>query len=179
MQALQAVKIILQMPGILSGKFLMFDGMEMTFKKLKLRLKNPGCAICGTNPSIHTLIDYEEFCGAKANDKNPNLKILNADERINVFEFNEISKLSSKPYLIVDVRSNQEFEMCHLKNSINIPFTKIRSGSSLKTEMATLKKKMVTLKKEMATLKKEMDKAGPEMFESKKLFLTFQLHFNL
>ncbi|XP_016839633.1 adenylyltransferase and sulfurtransferase MOCS3 [Nasonia vitripennis] len=145
MQALQAVKIILNMPGILSGRLLMFDGMETTFRNLKLRQKNLECAVCGTNPTIHKLIDYEEFCGAKANDKNPNLKILNANERITVNEYKELSKISSKPYLLVDVRSQEEFEMCSLEDSINIPFTKIRSENSL------------------ATIKKELDKAGSEV----------------
>ncbi|XP_058790258.1 adenylyltransferase and sulfurtransferase MOCS3-like [Phymastichus coffea] len=131
LQALQAIKIILGMPGILAGKLLIFDGIDTIFRNLKLRSNNPDCAVCGSNPKIRSLIDYEEFCGAKANDKNPDLKILNTDERISINEYHELIKLSSKPYLLIDVRSNQEFQMCHLKDSINIPFTTISGKNGI------------------------------------------------
>ena len=126
----------------------MFDGMDMTFRNLKLRPKSPDCAVCGHNSTIHELIDYEEFCGAKANDKNPNLKILSSNERISVNEYDKLSKLPSKPYLLIDVRSNQEFEMCHLKDSINVPFTSIESKNSLDN---------------LNILKKELDKTGVDV----------------
>lgn len=139
LQALQAIKIILNLPSCLSGKLLMFDGLDTSFRNLKLRSKNPDCAVCGVNPTIHALIDYEEFCGAKANDKNPNLKVLNNDDRISVNDYHEFSKLSSEPHLLIDVRSEQEFQMCRLKGSINIPFTRISGKNGvdiLKKEIA-------------------------------------------
>lgn len=152
MQALQAIKIILELPGILSGQLLMFDGMDTTFRNFKLRSKNSDCAVCGHKPTIHTLIDYEEFCGAKANDKNPNLQILDASERITVNEYYNLSKLPAKPYLLVDVRSNEEFEMCHLSDSVNIPFSAISSQNN---------------KSSLDNLKKEIDKAGPDLSNGK------------
>lgn len=149
MQALQAIKIILQSPGILSGRLLMFDGVDMIFRNLKLRMKNPDCAVCGNNPSIKSLIDYEEFCGAKANDKNPNLKILDTKERISVNEYSDCCKLPYKPYILVDVRSNEEFEMCHLRDAINIPLTTINHINSLNK------------------LKQHIDDAGSELLNGK------------
>ena len=131
LEALEATKIILKLPGILSGQLLMFDGLDSTFRKLKLRSRNSNCIVCGDTPEIHKLIDYEEFCGAKANDKNPNLEILEETERISVDNFNELRKCSSKPYLLLDVRSAEEFEMCHLKDSTNIPITKINGNKVL------------------------------------------------
>ncbi|XP_011494060.1 PREDICTED: adenylyltransferase and sulfurtransferase MOCS3 isoform X1 [Ceratosolen solmsi marchali] len=131
MQALQTIKVILKLPGILSGRLLIFDGMDMTFKNLKLRSKNQDCEVCGRNPTIQTLIDYEEFCGSKANDKHQNLKILTANERISVNEYNELSHTPLKPFILIDIRSNQEYEMCHLKNSINIPFSTLSSKGCL------------------------------------------------
>ena len=47
----------------------MFDGEETTFRTIRLRPKQPKCNICGDNPSIKELIDYEQFCGALATDK--------------------------------------------------------------------------------------------------------------
>lgn len=133
MQALQAIKIILDLPGVLSGRLLLFDGLDTTFKNIRLRGKNPDCAACGLSPTIRELIDYEEFCGAKANDKNPNLKILGTNERICVEEYSELAKDSAKTHLLIDVRSEEEFQICHLKNSINIPIGDIDKKSSLNT----------------------------------------------
>lgn len=48
---------------------LLYDGMEGTFKAIKLRNRKDTCYVCGTNPSITTLQDYEQFCGSAASDK--------------------------------------------------------------------------------------------------------------
>jgi len=50
----------------LIGRLLLFDAWRMTFRELKLE-KNPDCPVCGKNPTIHELIDYEQFCGLKKN----------------------------------------------------------------------------------------------------------------
>lgn len=52
--------------GGLLGRLLLFDAWKMKFRELKLE-KDPGCPVCGKNPSIHELIDYEQFCGLKRN----------------------------------------------------------------------------------------------------------------
>lgn len=69
LQALEALKIALDMRDVLSSKLLLFDGENTSFRTMNLRKKNPSCPVCGTNPTIKQLIDYEEFCGATANDK--------------------------------------------------------------------------------------------------------------
>ncbi|MEN3039383.1 MAG: molybdopterin-synthase adenylyltransferase MoeB, partial [Candidatus Kryptonium sp.] len=61
-QALEAIKLILGVGEPLIGKLLLFDALKMKFRELKLR-KNPQCPICGENPTIKELIDYEAFCG--------------------------------------------------------------------------------------------------------------------
>nr|ALS89464.1 MoeZ/MoeB domain protein [uncultured bacterium] len=62
MQATEALKIILGAPDIMVNRLLLFDAWRMRFRELKLR-KNPECPVCGDNPTITELIDYEEFCG--------------------------------------------------------------------------------------------------------------------
>ncbi|PSN42532.1 Adenylyltransferase and sulfurtransferase MOCS3 [Blattella germanica] len=52
---------------LVSGSALQLE--DCTFRNVKLRDKNPSCAVCGNQPSISALIDYEQFCGSKANDK--------------------------------------------------------------------------------------------------------------
>lgn len=130
LQALETLKIILNMPDIIFGRLLLFDGMETKFHDIRLRSKNADCVICGQHRVIHELIDYEEFCGAKANDKEPNLNLLRKEERISAEEYNKIAKSDSKSILI-DVRSPEEYEICHLQDSINIPFTQLSKDHNL------------------------------------------------
>src|SRR5213075_1471533 len=61
-QANEAIKIILGAPDIMVNRLLLFDAWRMRFRELKLR-KNPDCPVCGDNPTIKQLIDYEQFCG--------------------------------------------------------------------------------------------------------------------
>jgi adenylyltransferase/sulfurtransferase len=63
------VKILLGHHGVLSKSMLLFDGSDCSFRKVRVRDRNPSCAVCGSEPSITALIDYEQFCGSKANDK--------------------------------------------------------------------------------------------------------------
>src|SRR3990170_967534 len=64
-QAIEALKILLGKGDPLVGRLLVFDAMRMKFRELKLR-KSADCPICGPNPTIKELIDYEEFCGLRA-----------------------------------------------------------------------------------------------------------------
>ncbi|XP_078049451.1 ubiquitin-like activating enzyme 4 isoform X1 [Augochlora pura] len=131
LQALEALKIVLKMPCVLSGQLLLFDGLEMKFRNINLRLKDENCSVCGKCPTVQILIDYEQFCSAKANDKDQNLNILQRDERISVEEYNTTLELGTKSHMLIDVRSPEEFEICHLKNSINIPLHKIKSDETI------------------------------------------------
>lgn len=69
LQALEAIKIILGLEETLSGRMLLFDGYDTTFRCIRLRKKKLDCDVCGINPRIKNLIDYEQFCGSAANDK--------------------------------------------------------------------------------------------------------------
>jgi adenylyltransferase/sulfurtransferase len=61
-QAIEAIKLILGIGDLLVNRLLLFDALEMSFRQVKLR-RNPACPLCGDNPEIHELIDYEDFCG--------------------------------------------------------------------------------------------------------------------
>ncbi len=62
LQATETVKLILSLGTSLAGHLLIYDALDMEFHKVKLR-KNPECPICGEKPTIHKLIDYQQFCG--------------------------------------------------------------------------------------------------------------------
>lgn len=60
-QATEVVKLILGKGELLNGKLLLYNSLAMDFRKVKLR-RNPECPVCGDNPTIKELIDYEQFC---------------------------------------------------------------------------------------------------------------------
>src|ERR1700740_382508 len=62
MQATEVIKLILGQGEPLIGRLLLVDALNMRFRELKLR-KNPECPVCGTNPTVTQLIDYQQFCG--------------------------------------------------------------------------------------------------------------------
>jgi sulfur-carrier protein adenylyltransferase/sulfurtransferase len=61
-QAIETIKLILGIGKSLVGRLLMYDALKMHFRELRLR-RDPACPLCGENPTIHGLIDYEQFCG--------------------------------------------------------------------------------------------------------------------
>jgi adenylyltransferase/sulfurtransferase len=62
-QAIEALKLILEIGEPLVSRLLLFDALSMEFRVVKLR-RDPKCPLCGDEPTIHELIDYEGFCGA-------------------------------------------------------------------------------------------------------------------
>jgi len=65
MQAMETVKLLLGAGTTLAGRLLIFDALETTWREVKLR-RNPDCPVCGDAPTQRELIDYEVFCGVKA-----------------------------------------------------------------------------------------------------------------
>ena len=61
-QATEAIKIIIGIGQSLSGKLLLIDAMDMDFRTVKIR-RDPNCPLCGDNPTVTELIDYDIFCG--------------------------------------------------------------------------------------------------------------------
>ena len=105
-QATEAIKIILGQGETLLGRLLLFDALGMKFKQLKLQ-RNPECPICGDNPTIDELIDYQQFCGIGPEpDENemPTIEVEELKKRIDAGE-----KLQ-----ILDVREQFEYEICNI-----------------------------------------------------------------
>ncbi|XP_018566796.1 adenylyltransferase and sulfurtransferase MOCS3 isoform X2 [Anoplophora glabripennis] len=122
LQALETIKLLINLPGVLSSRLLLIDGSSATFRSVKLRSRNPGCAVCGDQPTITSLIDYEQFCGSKGYDKTDNIDILEPEETIDVEEFARVSKYN----IVLDVRPVEEYHMCYLPTTINFPFTRMQ-----------------------------------------------------
>lgn len=127
LQALEALKIAGKFGEPLSGKLLLFDGLTSNFRSIKLRPKRKDCGICSDHPTITKLINYEQFCGMKANDKDSGVHLLTENDRISVENY----KALTNSHLLVDVRTPMEFRICKLENSVNIPMKKLMNGNDL------------------------------------------------
>lgn len=110
LQALEVIKLLLDEGDPLIGRLVLFDALKFKFRELKLR-KNPDCPICGNTPSIHSLIDYEQFCGivkpsapAKKVDENTEITVQQLKARLD----------RGDEVFILDVREPREYEIVNL-----------------------------------------------------------------
>ncbi|XP_042318924.1 adenylyltransferase and sulfurtransferase MOCS3 isoform X2 [Sceloporus undulatus] len=124
LQALEVLKMASGMGTTFNRSMLLFDGLEGRFRHIKLRPRDPDCAVCGDCPSVTTLQDYEAFCGSSATDKCPALRLLRSEERISVEEYKKILD-SQVPHVLVDVRPPVEVEICRFPQSLNVPLSKL------------------------------------------------------
>jgi sulfur-carrier protein adenylyltransferase/sulfurtransferase len=117
-QATEAIKLILGSGQPLIGRLLLVDALGMKFRELKLR-KNPDCVVCGTHPTVTKLIDYEEFCGLRGQEK----PVSSGIPEISVEELKR--RLDAKEDLfILDVREQNEYNICNL-NGVLIPLNEL------------------------------------------------------
>ncbi|MGE5725461.1 MAG: molybdopterin-synthase adenylyltransferase MoeB [Acidobacteriota bacterium] len=114
MQATEAIKLILGKGEPLIGRLLLVDALGMRFRELKLR-KNPDCPACGIHPTVTKLIDYNEFCGIRGEEK----PVASNVPEIQPEELK--AKLDAgEDIFILDVREPHEYQICNL-NGYLIP----------------------------------------------------------
>ena len=126
MQAIEAIKLIIGLGEPLIGRLVHFDALKLKFREFKLR-RDPKCPICGENPTIKELIDYDQFCGipqAAAEEA--------AEEPIPVISVQELKrKIDAKDkFELVDVREKFEYDICRIPGSKLIPLGELASRMS-------------------------------------------------
>ena len=116
MQATEAIKLILGIGESMIGRLVLYDALNMEFTEVKLR-KNPNCPVCGENPTVTELIDYEQFCGMPAHDRSPYTTV-----EVDLNEVRQITPGQLKKRLdagddlfIIDVRQPHEWEISNLE----------------------------------------------------------------
>lgn len=114
-QATEAIKLILGIGDPLIGRLLLFDALEMRFRELKVR-KNPACPVCGENPTVTELIDYQAFCGVTPGQQQG----LPTENVITPAELAEALSGDAPPQ-VIDVREPHEWEIAHLEQARLIP----------------------------------------------------------
>jgi adenylyltransferase/sulfurtransferase len=124
-QATETIKLILGDGEPLVNRLLLFDAWTMRFRELKLR-KNPDCPMCGTHPTIKSLIDYEEFCGIGTPAPAADSSQL---EEITAVELKRRIDLG-RDIQLIDVREPHEYAIARLPNTTLIPLGQITSRRS-------------------------------------------------
>jgi molybdopterin/thiamine biosynthesis adenylyltransferase/rhodanese-related sulfurtransferase len=107
-QATEAIKLILGSGEPLIGRLLLVDALAMRFRELKLR-KSPDCPMCGPKRSITQLIDYEQFCGIRGEEKP-------ATGTIGDMTPEELKQRldAGDDLFVLDVRDPHEYQICNL-----------------------------------------------------------------
>jgi sulfur-carrier protein adenylyltransferase/sulfurtransferase len=114
-QATEAIKVLTGMGKTLAGRFLRYDAINMTFRELKLR-PDPQCPVCGPNPTVTQLIDYQQFCGMGRGESAVSTDHL----EISVADYAALRE-QSKKHLLLDVREPFELAICQIEGNVNIP----------------------------------------------------------
>jgi sulfur-carrier protein adenylyltransferase/sulfurtransferase len=113
-QATETIKLILGKGEPLIGRLLLVDALAMKFRELKLR-KNPDCPACGKHPTVTKLIDYNEFCGIRGEEKPvettvPEIQVEDLKRRLD----------AGDDIFVLDVREPHEYQICNI-NGYLIP----------------------------------------------------------
>ncbi|WP_263350873.1 molybdopterin-synthase adenylyltransferase MoeB [Acidicapsa acidisoli] len=114
-QATEVIKLILGKGEPLVGRLLLVDALSMRFRELKLR-KNPECPVCGTNPTVTELIDYNQFCGI-APEPAQAATVKNGIPQISVKELkarNDSKEARNDNFLLLDVREPYEYQIAQI-----------------------------------------------------------------
>src|SRR5258706_11988732 len=124
-QVTEAIKLLTGIGEPLVGRLMVYDALEMAYRTIKVR-KDPNCALCGENPTITGLIDYDDFCGAVS------------DEASAAVVGSTITSPELKGWLdagksidLIDVREPAEYEIVRIPGSRLVPKGDILSRAAL------------------------------------------------
>ena len=124
-QTTEAIKLLTGIGEPLVGSLMVYDALEMEYRKIRVR-KDPECPLCGKNPTITELIDYEAFCGAVSTEA------VEAATGSTITARELKAKMDAgEDFLLVDVREPAEFEIVQIPGAVLIPKGDILNGSAL------------------------------------------------
>ena len=128
-QVNEAIKLLTGVGDPLVGKLMIYDALEMEYRKLKVR-KDPNCALCGENPTVTELIDYDTFCGALSEEAADAA----ADSTISVVQLEHMLKEREegiRDFVLIDVREPNEYDINRIPGAVLIPKGEFLNGSAL------------------------------------------------
>jgi len=116
-QTTEAVKLITGAGEPMIGRMLIYDALELSVRELKVR-KDPECPVCGKNPTVTELIDYDAFCGVT-----DDVAQFAAQLSITPKELEDLR--AKEDVYLLDVRDPHEYEIVHLPDSHLIPMNEV------------------------------------------------------
>ena len=124
-QVNEAIKVITGIGDPLVGRLMIYDALEMTYRSVQVR-KDPECPVCGKNPTITGLIDYDAFCGAISEEAQQAAQgsTITARDLKNMMD-------AGDPIFVVDVREPNEYEIVSIPGATLIPKGEFVSGAAL------------------------------------------------
>src|SRR3954453_6229369 len=128
-QVNEAIKLIAGIGEPLVGRLMVYDALEMTYRSIKIR-KDPECAVCGKNPTVTELIDYEAFCGTISQEAADAAR----DSTISVKDLKgmlDARDRGEQDFLLVDVREPGEYEIVNVPGSVLVPKNDFLIGDAL------------------------------------------------
>ena len=129
LQANEAIKLITGIGEPLVGSLMVYDALDSTFRKVKVR-KDPNCAICGEQPTVTELIDYDAFCGAVSAEAAEAVK----DSTISVRDLKaklDRRERGEEDFILIDVREPAEFDIVSIPGAVLIPKNEFLMGNAL------------------------------------------------
>jgi molybdopterin/thiamine biosynthesis adenylyltransferase/rhodanese-related sulfurtransferase len=124
-QVTEAIKVITGIGDPLVGRLMIYDALDMTYRSVKVR-KDPECPVCGKNPTVTELIDYDEFCGAVSEEAQEAAM----GSTISARQLKDMLDGDDNIFL-VDVREPNEYEIVSIPGSVLIPKGEFLSGAAL------------------------------------------------
>ena len=117
-QATETIKIILGQGSTLAGRLLLYDAMDMKFREVKLR-RDPACPACGEHPTIHEVVEYEQFCGLPPTETKEEEEVLTEDDITPA----QLKQMLDKNHdlFVLDVREPHEVAICRIEDTWEIP----------------------------------------------------------
>lgn len=128
-QVTEAIKILTGIGDPLVGRLMVYDGLDMNYRSVKVR-KDPHCAVCGENPTVTELIDYEAFCGAVSQEASEAVK----DSTISVRQLKGMldeRESGERDFLLIDVREPAEWDIVRIPGAELIPKGDFLNGAAL------------------------------------------------
>ena len=119
-QATEAIKLIIQKGEPLIGRLLIYNALKMSFREVKLR-RDPNCPVCGENPTIRSLIEYEQFCGIT---RGGDVETEQSEHDLGPGEVKRFLE-EHKDAVLLDVRESHEYEIVHIEGSRLIPLSEL------------------------------------------------------
>ncbi len=129
LQVTEAIKLLAGIGDPLVGRLMVHDALDMTFRTLRVR-KDPACAVCGPNPTVTELIDYEAFCGAVSQEASDAVRgsTISVGDLAGMLSDRESG---AREFELIDVREPAEYEIVSIPGARLVPKGEFLSGAAL------------------------------------------------